>query len=192
MSVYLGLTSAPFLGRAMMQFLGWRYVLLMSAALAVLGLGVSLESMRELDLGRRGEAMAAAGAVTFGSALLSAVAYMVMSAVYGWSRFIYLPAISIAMLAAFAVVETRTEFPMLDLNLFRRNAQFGVYGEGGELWHRDVAALYSLRKGAEDVSPVPLGSKESHDPPIIKFGRWLRAKSLHSIMIEYKKSEMKA
>ncbi len=103
---------------------------------------------------------------------------MVMSAVYGWSRFIYLPAISIAMLAAFAVVETRTEFPpMLDLNLFRRNAQFGVYGGegGGELWHRDVAALYSLRKGAEDVSPVPLGgSKESHDPPIIKFGRWLR------------------
>nr|WP_196770317.1 hypothetical protein [Stygiolobus azoricus] len=33
-----------------------------------------------------------------------------------------------------------------------------------------------------DVSTVPLGSKESHDPP----GRWLRAKSLHLIhkMIE--------
>ncbi|WP_192805990.1 hypothetical protein [Saccharolobus islandicus] len=38
-----------------------------------------------------------------------------------------------------------------------------------------------------DVSPVPLGSKESHAPPI----RWLRAKSLYSIMIEYKMSEMK-
>ncbi|QXJ34823.1 hypothetical protein [Saccharolobus shibatae] len=42
-----------------------------------------------------------------------------------------------------------------------------------------------------DVSPVSLGSKESHDPSTIKLGRWLRAKSLHSIMIEDKKSEMK-
>jgi putative transposase len=37
------------------------------------------------------------------------------------------------------------------------------------------------------VSPVPLGSKESHDPPI----RWLRAKSLHSIMNDHKMIEMK-
>jgi len=40
-----------------------------------------------------------------------------------------------------------------------------------------------------DVSPVPLGSKESHDPPAIS--RWLRAKSLHSIMNEHKMIEMK-
>ena len=38
-----------------------------------------------------------------------------------------------------------------------------------------------------DVSPVPLGSKESHDPP----KGWLRAKSLHSIMNEDKMIEMK-
>jgi len=40
-----------------------------------------------------------------------------------------------------------------------------------------------------DVSPVPLGSKESHDPPTVS--RWLRAKSLHFIMIEHKMTEMK-
>jgi len=67
----------------------------------------------------------------------------------------------------------------------------GVCEKGRELWHRDVAALYNLRKRAGDVSPVSLGSKESHDPPTVKFGRWLRAKSLHSIMIEDKMSEMK-
>jgi hypothetical protein len=39
-----------------------------------------------------------------------------------------------------------------------------------------------------DVSPVPLGSKESHDPPTLS--RWLRAKSLHSIMNEDKMNEM--
>jgi len=54
----------------------------------------------------------------------------------------------------------------------------------GERWHRDVVALYNLRKRVGDVSPVPLGSKESHDPPTVS--RWLRAKSLHSIVIEDK------
>jgi len=68
----------------------------------------------------------------------------------------------------------------------------GVCEKGKEKWHRDVVALSNLllralRSNAPghingDVSPVPLGSKESHDPPTIKLGRWLRVKSLHSIM----------
>jgi len=67
----------------------------------------------------------------------------------------------------------------------------GVCEGGKERWHRDVVALYNLRKRAGDVSPVPLGSKESHDPPTLRSGRWLRAKSLRSIMNEHKMSEMK-
>ena len=53
--------------------------------------------------------------------------------------------------------------------------------------HTDVG--YAQKGGSDyrDVSSVPLGSKESHDPP----KRWLRAKSLHSIMIDHKMSEMK-
>ena len=65
----------------------------------------------------------------------------------------------------------------------------GVCGKGKERWHRDVVALYNLKKRAGDVSPVPLGSKESHDPPTLS--RWLRAKSLHSIMNEHKMIKMK-
>ena len=52
-----------------------------------------------------------------------------------------------------------------------------------------MVALYNLKKRAGDVSPVPLGSKESHDPPTVS--GWLRAKSLYSIMIEDKMIEMK-
>ncbi|WP_269113081.1 hypothetical protein [Sulfolobus acidocaldarius] len=29
------------------------------------------------------------------------------------------------------------------------------------------------------MSPMPLGSKESHDPLTVRLGEWLRAKSLH-------------
>lgn len=57
--------------------------------------------------------------------------------------------------------------------------------------HTDVGYAQKCGSDCRDVSPVPLGSKESHDPPTVKFGRWLRAKSLHSIMIEHKMIEMK-
>jgi transposase len=67
----------------------------------------------------------------------------------------------------------------------------GVCEKGKERWHRDVVALCNLARRAGDVSPVPLGSKESHDPPTVELGRWLRAKSLHSIVIERKMIEMK-
>ncbi len=65
----------------------------------------------------------------------------------------------------------------------------GVCERGKERWHRDVVALYNLARRAGDVSPVPLGSKESRDPPTLS--GWLRAKSLHSIMNEHKMIEMK-
>ena len=50
---------------------------------------------------------------------------------------------------------------------------------------------YAQKGGSDcrDVSPVPLGSKESRDPPTLS--RWLRAKSLHSIMNEHKMIEMR-
>ena len=53
--------------------------------------------------------------------------------------------------------------------------------------HADVGYAQKGERDYGDVSPVPLGSKESHDPP----ERWLRAKSLHSIMNEHKMIEMK-
>ncbi|WP_016731235.1 hypothetical protein [Saccharolobus islandicus] len=53
--------------------------------------------------------------------------------------------------------------------------------------HADVDYAQKGESDYGDVSPVPLGSNESHDPP----KRWLRAKYLHSIMIEDKMIEMK-
>ncbi len=54
--------------------------------------------------------------------------------------------------------------------------------------HTDVGYAQKGGSDCRDVSPVPLGSKESHDPPTLS--GWLRAKSLHSIMNEDKMNEM--
>ena len=55
--------------------------------------------------------------------------------------------------------------------------------------HADVGYAQKGGSDCRDVSTVPLGSKESHDPPTVS--KWSRAKSLHSIMIEHKMIEMK-
>jgi len=54
--------------------------------------------------------------------------------------------------------------------------------------HTDVGYAQKGGSDCRDVSPVPFGSKESHDPPTLS--GWLRAKSLHSIMNEHKMNEM--
>ena len=55
--------------------------------------------------------------------------------------------------------------------------------------HTDVGYAQKRGRDCRDVSPLPLGSKESRDPPTVS--RWLRAKSLHSIMNEHKMIEMR-
>jgi len=49
--------------------------------------------------------------------------------------------------------------------------------------HADASCAQKGGGDCVDVSPVPLGSKESHDPPAVKLGRWLKAKPLRSTTI---------
>ena len=55
--------------------------------------------------------------------------------------------------------------------------------------HTDVDYAQKGGSDCRDVNLVPLGSKESHDPPTLS--RWLRAKSLRLTMNEHKIIEMK-
>jgi len=57
--------------------------------------------------------------------------------------------------------------------------------------HTDVGVTQEGGSDCRDVSPGPLGSKESHDQPTVKFGWWLRTKSLLSTINEHKMIEMR-
>ena len=54
--------------------------------------------------------------------------------------------------------------------------------------HTDVGYAQKGEGDYGNVSPMPLGLKESHDPPTVS--GWLRGKSLYSIMNEDKMNEM--
>jgi len=74
--------------------------------------------------------------------------------------------------------------------VYRKGSRIGRCSKGGELWHRDVAAVWNLLRrvhlgdgssapslgGAPtlDGSPVPLGSTATHDPIGIAKSLWTR------------------
>ena len=124
MAVYLGLTSAPFFGGLITQFLGWRFVLIITTILTAIGLAISWFSMEGIELPRHAVKVDYLGAFTFTLAVLSVVIYLILSAVSGWLYYIYLLIVGIASLLAFILIERRVINPMLDLSLFTRNISF--------------------------------------------------------------------
>ncbi|BDR91101.1 MFS transporter [Vulcanisaeta souniana] len=124
MAVYLGLTSAPFFGGLITQFLGWRFVLIITTVLTVVGLIVSQFSMRGIELPRRAIRVDYLGAITFTVSILSIVMYLILSAISGWLYYLYLLVIGLVSLFIFILIERRINNPMLDLNLFTGNVSF--------------------------------------------------------------------
>jgi MFS family permease len=124
MSVYLGLTSAPFLGGIITQFLGWRSVLLITTILSILGLAISFISMRGIDILRHRIPIDVYGSTTYALALLSIVMYLLLSAMNNWFNYIYLLIIGVALLILFVLIENRIRNPMLELSLFTKNISF--------------------------------------------------------------------
>ncbi|ACL10572.1 IS element ISDka1 orfB, putative transposase [Desulfurococcus amylolyticus 1221n] len=81
-------------------------------------------------------------------------------------------------------------------------SRIGKCERGGEIWHRDVAAVWNLllkalRGGGSaapspaglfvDGSPVPLGSTAAHEPTVIARDLWARWKSLEATLNDPKK-----
>ena len=120
-AVYLGLSLGPVLGGFLVQNFGWRSIFWVNvplglAALAYLGARLEGEWAEA-----KGERFDVWGAVAYG---LGLAAFM-----YGFSRLPSWPAALLAaagimLLAAFAVWETRTTAPLLDVRLFLQNRVF--------------------------------------------------------------------
>ena len=124
MAVYLGLTSAPFFGGLITQFLGWRFVLIITTILTVLGFAISWFSMESIELPRRVVRIDYVGVITFTTAILLVVMYLILSAVSDWLYYLYLLIIGFAFFTVFIIAERRINYPMLDLSLFTRNISF--------------------------------------------------------------------
>jgi MFS family permease len=122
-SVYIGLSTGPFLGGIMTQHFGWRSIFFVNVPIGLLAIVLILWKLKGEWAECRGEKFDLTGSLIYG---LSVVAVM-----YGFSL---LPDIEGASLLAagiigsifFILYEKRIRFPVLDMNLLTKNRVFAL------------------------------------------------------------------
>lgn len=120
-AVYVGLSSGPFFGGIITQFLGWRAVFAVPIFLALIP--IYLASRTKEEKVEVKDHFDFKGAILFSSALFLLI--------YGFSNLpnplgFGLVFFSIAVLIVFVFVETKSAQPMLNVGLFRRNVVFAM------------------------------------------------------------------
>lgn len=120
--VYLGLTVGPLLGGVIIDQLGWRYVFVITGALAALNSALSWWGMRGIEWREAKRApFDIAGSLAWAAALtVLLLGLSVLPDALGW----VLTTVGICGVAAFLWRETRAPDPILNLDLFRRNRVF--------------------------------------------------------------------
>ncbi|MFB6470209.1 MAG: MFS transporter [Vulcanisaeta sp. AZ3] len=125
MSVYLGLTSAPFLGGVIVEFLGWRAVFLITILMAFIGLVISFISMRNLEHTRISAKVSFIDSILYLVGLTTLSIYLTMYLVLPSYLSYVLLIISILFLISFAIYEIRSRNPLLPPSLFKNKSFVG-------------------------------------------------------------------
>lgn len=119
--VYVGLSSGPFLGGILTEFLGWRslFVVLMPLCAAILWVGY-----RRLEgewAGSRGESFDVAGSAIYAVSLTAVIlGFSFLPDLLG----VFVSLAGVAGIAVFASWEVKLTHPVLDIKLFRDNRAF--------------------------------------------------------------------
>jgi EmrB/QacA subfamily drug resistance transporter len=115
-----GGAAGVLLGGVLTQYLGWEWVLLVNVPIAF---GAAFLSPRLLEESRDDRApsfdIPGAVSVTAGLALLVYALVDAEQAGWGSTKTISLLALSVALLAAFVAIESRTEYPLVPFSIFR-------------------------------------------------------------------------
>ncbi len=124
MSVYLGLTFAPFLGGLLIEFNGWQSIFFLSGPLAICALLMSAASMRRIEIRGTPGRTNLRQASMFSLFIVLLTTYAAFGDIFGYLRLVFLPLLSLLFLFLFLHYETRSENPIIPPSVFRRNRTF--------------------------------------------------------------------
>ena len=120
-AVYVGMSVGPFLGGAMTEHIGWRSIFFLGTFLCLVVVALTLWKLRGEWADARGEKFDVSGSIVLGISLVVMIyGLTVLPATLG---FILIVA-GILGLLGFVRLAARTESPILNLNLFRKNTVF--------------------------------------------------------------------
>jgi len=120
-AVYTGLSLGPFAGGFLTHALGWRSLFFVVAAFGFAVVAVAVRGLKGEWAGARGEPFDVRGTLVYSLALTAVM--LGFSSLPGRDGALLLAA-GLVGLAAFAVLQARTEHPLLDVGLFRHNRVF--------------------------------------------------------------------
>ncbi len=155
-SVYAGGALGPFLGGFLTQLAGWRSIFVLTAVLGLIVVALTLWKMRGEWAEARGQKMDYLGVAPLRGTLLGIMyGFRVLPSLVGF----WIIAAGAVFLVLFVLRETRTASPVLDVNLFRRNAVVRLLQRGGAGQLRG-----DLRRGLspEPLPPVRQGPGPAH------------------------------
>ncbi|MGC8608879.1 MAG: MFS transporter [Thermoplasmata archaeon] len=124
MSVYLGLTFAPFLGGFLIEFFGWASIFLLSAPLAVIGLAISMISMRNLETEMKMNKASIRDPAVFAAFILTLTSYAAFGNIFGYVKILFLAVISVFIFILFIILERRPGNPTIPPSMIRGNRTF--------------------------------------------------------------------
>ncbi len=130
-AAFVGLSVGPFLGGVMTQQLGWRSIFYLAAFLSLAAVFLTLWKLKGEWAEARGERFDLGGSIVFG---ISIVVVMYGFTVLLTPTGMVLVVLGILGIIAFVRWEARTDSPILNLGLFRRNNAF-VFSNLANLIH---------------------------------------------------------
>jgi EmrB/QacA subfamily drug resistance transporter len=126
-TIGVAVAIGPLVGGALTDSLGWESVFYLNVPIGIAAIGITLARVRESrdPAARR---IDWAGLVTFSTALFLLVLALIRGNADGWgsTHIVALLGAAAVLLAAFVVIELRSDEPMLPLELFRNRSFTGV------------------------------------------------------------------
>ena len=165
----VGTAVGPFVGGAISQHLGWRWVFFFNlpfAALALMLVARAVAESRDETAPRR---IDLPGLVTVAAGIAAITLAVDRGQAWGWgdARTVGVFAAGLALLAGFVAVERRVRFPLVDLSLFRNapyvavtlagmvaNVAFCVTAFASTLYLQEVRGLPPLLAGVLFLAPA--------------------------------------
>ncbi|MFH2005077.1 MAG: MFS transporter [bacterium] len=120
-AVYLGLSSGPFVGGIVTQYLGWRFIFWLNLPVGLLLLAVIFSMLKGEWAEAKGARFDRVGAIVLVLSLsLTMYAFSNLPKTYAFA----LLACGLLGVASFAILEAKIEEPLIDMGLFRYNKVF--------------------------------------------------------------------
>lgn len=117
----IGLSLGPAIGGALISYLDWRWIFFVNLPVGLVGTVLGILLLPRDELSTKRERFDFTGAVLLVPALVALIYVLNMGLKEGWTSPLVVASYAVLVLAGvgFLVVERRTQFPIVDLRLFR-------------------------------------------------------------------------